>query len=210
MKRITYILVNNEGEIFGETYLENQIFSSEKKAQKQISYWNKHKVSNEQNGEEDWTIKRIVLNNYSHMQQHRSFWMYGGADTSSIKMIVLIGLVAVCFGVYGYVTLEPLLGMKAAPQIQDALIFNTALASVTIALILVSLIRLFKRFVFFALDINSWIKYKKENTEDLETFQMLPYLLLTKIDERERVLINYKTNKQLKKDNENESNKKII
>lgn len=210
MKRIAYILVNKEGEIFGESFLENQIFSSEKKAQKQISYWNKHKVSNEQEGEEDWTIKKIVLDNYSHLQQHKSFREFGGTDVPFLKLLVSTVLVAVCLGIYGYITLRPLVGMKADPAIQGALIFNTALASVTIALILESLIRLFKRFVFFAWDINSWFKYKKENTENLESFQMLPYILLTKVEEDERVLINSEDEMKLKKDNENESNKKII
>jgi hypothetical protein len=210
MKRIAYILVNKEGEIHGETLLENQIFSSEKKVQKQISYWNKHKVSNEQNEEEEWTIKKIVLESYSRLQQHNQFWRDRGPDTAFLKVTYWFVSFAVCVGVYGYLTLNPLLGMQADPKIQEILVFNTFLASVTIALILVSLIRLLKRFIFFTWDLNSWIKYKKENTEDLETFQMLPYLLLTKIDERELVLINSKTNTQLKKDNENESNKKII
>lgn len=187
MKRIAYILVNKEGEIFGETYLENQIFSSEKKAQKQISYWNKHKVSNEQNEEEEWTIKKIVLESYSRLQQHNQFWRDRGPDTTLLKVTYWFVSFAVCVGVYGYLTLNPLLGMQADPKIQEILVFNTFLAGIAITWMLTEVLKILKRFVFFMWDLNSWIKYKKENTEDLETFHMLPYLLLTKIEEGELI-----------------------
>ncbi|MFD2254413.1 hypothetical protein ACFSJM_08680 [Lactococcus formosensis subsp. bovis] len=211
MKRIVYILVNKEGEIFGETYLENQIFSSEKKAQKQISYWNKHKVSNEQNEEENWTIKRIVLNNYSHMQQfqYKSIGELRVPHSTLLKVAANMVLYTFCLVVYGYVTLNPLLHTEIVPKVQSLLIFNTYLAGLAITLVLISLLHLMKCFIFFSWDINSWFKYKKENTEGLEIFQMLPYLLLTKIDEGERGMIYSKTSTQLKKERDNESNKKI-
>ncbi|USI64618.1 hypothetical protein LMK05_07155 [Lactococcus petauri] len=209
MKRIAYILVNKEGEIHGETFLENQIFSSKNKAQKQISYWNKHKVSNEQNEEEEWTIKKIVLESYSRLQQHNQFWRDRGPDTALLKVTYWFVSFAVCVGVYGYLTLNPLLGMQADPKIQEILVFNTFLADIAITWMLTEVLKILKRFVFFMWDLNSWIKYKKENTEDLETFHMLPYLLLTKIEEGELISGDL-LKMQLTKDNDNESNKKII
>lgn len=196
MKRIAYILTNNEGKIFSESYGENKIFTSEKKAQKQIH--------------EQWEVKKIVLDSYSRLQQHNQFWREKDPDTAFIKIVCWFALFVVCGGLYGYLTINPLLGMQADPKIQEILIFNTFLAGMAITVMLAGALKILKRFVFFMWDIRLWIKYKKENTEGLETFHMLQYMLLTKIEEGERRTINSQLIHESKSEKNNETSNKNI
>lgn len=159
MKRIAYLLVNAEGEIYRET----KTFPSLRNAEKEIEYG----LRKGHYEEGDWTPKKIVLEGYSGFE-------------NSISQSWVIDEIKIVIGVMTWFQLLVLIFRL----IQGS---GTALLEIAVSLTLIGLgvcllyfVELLVFTIVFIRDVFAWLNYKKEDSSHLDRFSLVERELLFK------------------------------
>lgn len=165
MKRIAYILIDKDENIF----MDNVVFKSLRKAEKQIGYSIKYKgfVSTE------WKPKKVVIDGFSKNKNvnhdwdfFRVFFISGVSSASVVSLLVYM---------------QPLVKNLVMTEENNTIIFTLlVLSSLGLSLFLMSVFKFLKKTIIYMLAIYSWINYRREDTSDLEVYYFNDYSKLEK------------------------------
>ncbi|MFK5005616.1 hypothetical protein ACI1UH_04580 [Lactococcus formosensis subsp. bovis] len=165
MRRLAYILIDKDENIF----MDNVVFKSLRKAEKQIGYSIKYKgfVSTE------WKPKKVVIDGFSKNKKFNHDWDF--------LRVFFIGVVSSASVVSLLVYMQPLVKNLVMTEENNTIIFTLlVLSSLGLSLFLMSVFKFLKKTIIYMLAIYSWINYRREDTSDLEVYYFNDYSKLEK------------------------------
>lgn len=179
MKRIAYVLIDEKGKLFERSFLEGPlVFASEKKAQKVREA--------EAQSPSSLRLKKIVLANVPCLWQYeQASYRLSSAEFKFIREVLLL---LISMGGYWYWMLSYLRHVNLstfAPYVQQLFLWNLLLAGLAMAFVVYAFLKLLRRLFFFIMDVYLWLKYKREDTSDLETFHVFSPRSFMKLGELE-------------------------
>lgn len=151
MKRIVYLLVDEEGKIFQE----NEIFSTERKAQKQIDYGIKNKFYEEG----VWQIQKVGAVDYSSYRIHEEKEITG--EFRFFSLLIFWTLWVTFFGLLFQ-------DMTISNQYEETMAVVIGLSSYSLSLFTEFLFKQIRKFIYFLVDIKNYMSYKKLVKEEVE------------------------------------------
>ena len=151
MKRIVYLLVDKEGKIFPE----NEIFSTERKAQNQIDYGIKNKFYEEG----VWQIQKVGVVDYSSYKAHEE-----NEVTGEFRFFFLIVFWALWVTFFGLLFQS----IDIKEQCEGILVLVIGLSSYSLSLFTEFLFKQMRRFMCFLVDIKHYLSYRKLDKEEVE------------------------------------------
>ena len=165
MKRIAYILIDKDENVF----MDNVVFKSLKKAEKEIGYSLKHKdfVST------IWKPKKVVIDGVSKNKNINHDWDF--------LRVFFIGIASSASVVSLLVYMQPLVkNLDMTVEINTIMFTLLWLSGLGLSLLLMSVFKFVKKLIIHMLEIYSWIKYRREDTSDLEVYYFNDYSKLEK------------------------------
>lgn len=154
MKRIAYLLVNKDDEIF----MENSTFNSLKNAERQIEYG----VKTGFYSEEDWKPKKIILDGQPYSRN---------IDDLRLSINVVTGFL-IFIGVLQWIESGQM----------DIVVITFYALIIMLMITLFYMFDFIVCMILFIENFCAWLRYKKQDVSDLEIFSLEERVLLFKED----------------------------
>jgi hypothetical protein len=165
MRRLAYIIIGKDGNIF----MDNKVFKSLKKAEKQIDY----SVKKQNFYDVTWEAKKVIIDGSSKNKKVNHDWYFLGFFCMSILLIVLFTFLIVF--------MQPLVkNLDITEEINTILFTLLYLSGIGLGCILMGISIYLKKLVICMLDTYYWIKYIREDTSNLEVYYFNNYSKLEK------------------------------